>query len=92
MSDAKSEAKAKARERLRGIWAATLMPFRSDLSVDEEGWRRNLRHWYGPLGIKGLFVNGKQGEFASMTVAERRRTAHIAVEEAAAFGGGVMVS
>jgi len=88
----KSEAKAKARERLRGIWAATLTPFRGDLAVDEEGWRRNLRHWYGPLGIRGLFVNGKQGEFYAMTVAERKRTAQIAVEEAAAFGGGVMVS
>jgi 4-hydroxy-tetrahydrodipicolinate synthase len=88
----KSDAKKKAHERLRGIWAATLTPFRTDLSVDEEGWRRNLRHWYGPLGIRGLFVNGKQGEFSSMTVAERKRTAQIALEEAAAFGGGVMVS
>lgn len=88
----KSNAKAAARERLRGIWAATLTPFRADLTLDEEGWRRNLRHWYGPLGIQGLFVNGKQGEFGSMTVAERKRTAQIAVEEAAAFGAGVMVS
>lgn len=86
------EAKRRARERLRGIWAATLTPFRADLSVDEDGWRRNLRHWVGALGIRGLFVNGKQGEFASMTVAERKRTAEIAVEEAAAFGAGVMVS
>jgi 4-hydroxy-tetrahydrodipicolinate synthase len=92
MTQAQSEAKSRARARLRGIWAATLTPFAPDLSVDEAGWRRNLRHWYGPLGIKGLFVNGKQGEFASMTVAERKRTAEIAIEEAAAFGGGVMVS
>ncbi len=92
MKPAGSEAKAKARDQLRGIWAATLTPFRADLSVDEGGWRRNLRHWYGPLGIKGLFVNGKQGEFSSMTVAERKRTAQIAVEEAAAFRAGVMVS
>ena len=87
-----SKAKVKAREQLRGIWAATLTPFRPDLAIDEEGWRRNLRHWYGPLGIQGLFVNGKQGEFSSMTVAERKRTAEIAVEEASAFRAGVMVS
>ena len=68
--DARREnAKKLAREELRGIWAATLTPFRADLSVDEDGWRRNLRHWYGPLGIRGLFVNGKQGEFSSMTIA-----------------------
>jgi 4-hydroxy-tetrahydrodipicolinate synthase len=87
-----SEAKARARARLRGIWAATLTPFRADLALDEEGWRANLAHWYGALGIRGLFVNGKQGEFASMTVAERKRTAEIAVEEARRFDGGVMVS
>ncbi|MGF1596306.1 MAG: dihydrodipicolinate synthase family protein [Acidimicrobiales bacterium] len=88
----RSDAKARARTRLRGIWAATLTPFRPDGSLDEDGWRRNLRHWYGELGITGLFVNGKQGEFASMTVEERQRTAELAVEEARPFGGGVMVS
>jgi len=92
MKPTKSDAKKRAREQLRGIWAATLTPFKSDLSIDEDGWRRNLRHWYGPLGIRGLFVNGKQGEFGSMTVAERKRTAEVAVEEGAAFGAGVMVS
>lgn len=81
-----------ARHRLRGVWAATLTPFADDLSVDVDGWRRNLRHWYGDLGINGLFVNGKQGEFASMTVAERMATVEIAIEEAAPFDGSVMVS
>lgn len=87
-----SEAKARARAHLHGIWAATLTPFREDLSLDEEGWRANLRHWYGALGIRGLFVNGKQGEYFSMTVEERKRTAEIAVEEARKFGGGVMIA
>jgi len=87
-----SEAKARARAHLRGIWAATLTPFRDDLSLDEEGWRTNLRHWYGALGIRGLFVNGKQGEYFSMSLEERKRTAEIAVEEARAFGGGVMIA
>ncbi len=84
--------KARARRHLRGIWAATLTPFHRDLSLDEEGWRGNLRHWYGSLGIRGLFVNGKQGEFASMSIAERKRTAEIAVQEAVPTGGGIMVS
>ena len=80
----KREAKDYAREKLRGIWAATLTPFTSNLEFDEAGWRSNLRHWYRDLGIRGLFVNGKQGEFASMTPAERKRAAEIAVEEAGA--------
>ena len=88
----RNDAKANARERLRGIWAATLTPFAEDLSVDEEGWRRNLRHWYGGLGISGLFVNGKQGEFSSMSLDERKRVVEIAVEEAQPHDGGVLVS
>ncbi len=87
-----SPAKVAARQRLRGVWAATLTPFDDDLALDEDGWRHNLRHWYGELGIRGLFVNGKQGEFASMTVDERKRAAEIAVEEAAPHDGGVLIS
>ena len=88
----KEEAKEYARAHLRGIWAATLTPFTPDLRLDEAGWRHNLRHWYRDLGIAGLFVNGKQGEFYAMSVDERKRTAELAVEEAAGTGGGVMVS
>jgi 4-hydroxy-tetrahydrodipicolinate synthase len=85
----KEEAKEYAFAHLRGIWAATLTPFAADLRLDEAGWRRNLRHWYRELGIAGLFVNGKQGEFYAMSLEERKRTAELAVAER---GGGVMVS
>ncbi len=87
-----SDAKAQARHRLQGIWAATLTPFQADGSLDLDGWRANLRHWYGDLGIRGLFVNGKQGEFASMTTEERKATVEVAIEEARPFDGGVLVS
>ncbi len=92
MAQISSEAKRHAREYLRGVWAATLTPFKADLSLDEDGWRRNLRHWYRDLGIAGLFVNGKQGEFYAMTIAERKRAAELAAEEARANGRGLMVS
>ena len=85
----RQDAKEYARSHLRGIWAATLTPFTQDLRLDEAGWRSNLRHWYRELGIAGLFVNGKQGEFYAMTLEERKRTAELAVAEK---GGGVMVS
>lgn len=85
----RQDAKAYAREHLRGIWAATLTPFKPDLGLDEAGWRRNVRHWTRELGIAGLFVNGKQGEFYAMTLEERKRTAELAVAEQ---GGAVMVS
>jgi 4-hydroxy-tetrahydrodipicolinate synthase len=89
MKYGRQEAKDYARSHLRGIWAATLTPFTQDLRLDEAGWRGNLRHWYRDLGIAGLFVNGKQGEFYAMTLEERKRTAELAVAEK---GGGVMVS
>lgn len=81
------DAKAYAREHLRGVWAAAPTPFRpDDLALDEAGLRRNLRHWIGALGVGGLFISGKQGEFFAMSVAERKRTFEIAVEETHALG------
>jgi 4-hydroxy-tetrahydrodipicolinate synthase len=77
----RQDAKAYAREHFRGIWAAALTPFTADLAIDEAGLRRNFRHWVDDLGIDGVFVSGKQGEFFSMSVAERKRTFDIAVEE-----------
>jgi 4-hydroxy-tetrahydrodipicolinate synthase len=78
----KRDAKDYARAHMKGIWAAALTPFAPDLSVDEQGFRRNLRHWADDLAIDGVFVAGKQGEFFSMSVPERKRAFEIAVEEA----------
>ena len=78
----KSGAKEYARENFRGVWAATLTPFDDSLAMDEAAYRRNLRHWAQTLKLGGLFVSGKQGEFFSMSVAERMRSFELAVEEA----------
>jgi 4-hydroxy-tetrahydrodipicolinate synthase len=75
------DAKAYARDSFKGIWAAALTPFRPDGAIDEAGLRKNFRHWVDDLGIDGVFVSGKQGEFFSMSVAERKRSFDIAVEE-----------
>ncbi len=81
MNYGRRDAKAYAREHFKGIWAAALTPFAPDLAIDEAGLRANLRHWADELGIDGVFVCGKQGEFFSMSVAERKRAFDIAVEE-----------
>ena len=60
MKYAKKDAKSYARQHLKGIWAAALMPFRADLSIDEDGFRHNIIHWTENLGIDGLFIAGKQ--------------------------------
>lgn len=76
----KADAKAYARQHMTGIWAAAMTPFAPDLTVDEDGYRRNMRHWVDELKIDGLFISGKQGEFASMSLAERKRSFELAVE------------
>ena len=76
------EAKDYSRQYMRGIWAAAATPFTpDDLAIDEAGLRRNIRHWIDDLGIDGLFIAGKQGEFFSMSLPERKRLMDIAVEE-----------
>src|SRR6266545_4721294 len=79
MKFSRTDAKAYARQHLRGIWAAALTPFKPDRTIDEAGFRGNLRHWVDDLGVDGVFVCGKQGEFFSMSLAERKRTDYIVV-------------
>ncbi len=86
----RSDAKDFARANMRGIWAAALTPFLPGGAIDEQGFRRNLRHWITDLGIDGVFVAGKQGEFFSLTVQERKRLFEIAAEECAGKAGTVM--
>jgi 4-hydroxy-tetrahydrodipicolinate synthase len=80
----RKDAKAYARAHLSGIWAAAQTPFTPDHAIDEAGLRQNLRHWVNDLAVDGVFVSGKQGEFFSMSLAERKRTFEIAVD---AIGG-----
>lgn len=75
----RKSAKSHARATMRGIWAAALTPFSEDLSIDEAGFRANVAHWIDDLGIDGLFIAGKQGEFFSMSVDERKRCFDLAV-------------
>lgn len=82
MKYTRKDAKAHAFAHMRGIWAAALMPFSDDLSIDAEGFRANMDHWIEDLGIDGFFVAGKQGEFFSMSLEERKRAFDLAVAAA----------
>ena len=92
MSYRRDEAREHALANLRGIWAAALQPFKSDLSLDEEGMRSNIRHWVEDLGIDGVFIAGKQGEYFSMTVEERKRVFQIAADAVRGTGAGTIMS
>jgi len=90
MRYSKLDAKDYAREHMRGIWAAALNPFNDDFSFNEAGLRSNIRHWIDDLDIQGLFIAGKQGEFFSMSLEERKRNFEIAVEECDGKAGTIM--
>ena len=86
----RKDAKDHARKHLTGIWAAGLMPFTETGAMDEEGFAENIRHWTEDLGIDGLFIAGKQGEFFSMSVEERKRCFDLAVKASEGRGQTIM--
>jgi len=86
MNYTKQDAKAYAKANFTGVWAATLTPFNRDGTVDEAAMRANLQHWMSTLTLGGLFVCGKQGEFFSMSLAERKRSFEVAAQVAADLG------
>ena len=90
MKYSKKDAKAHSRATMKGIWAAALMPFTSSLQLDEEGFRRNIDHWIDALKIDGFFIAGKQAEFFSMSLDERKRSFEIAVEACAGRAQTIM--
>lgn len=86
----RATAKSHSRATMRGIWAAANTPFRADGALDEAGYLRNIDHWIGDLGIDGLFVAGKQGEFFSLSLDERKRLCDLTVEAAAGRAQTIM--
>ena len=86
----KNEAKEYSRENMKGIWAAALNPMTEDFSIDEKGLQNNINHWIHDLKIQGFFIAGKQGEFFSMSLAERKRNFEIAVEAVNGKAGTIM--
>lgn len=81
MKYTKHQAKEHARDTMLGIWAAALNPFHADGRFDEAGLRANIRHWVDDLNIQGLFIAGKQGEFWSMSLDERKHNMTVAAQE-----------
>ena len=68
----------------RGIYAATLTPFLSDGSIDEEALRAHLLSVTAEPGIVGILCNGHAGECFLLSREERRRVTEIAAQ---AIGG-----
>jgi 4-hydroxy-tetrahydrodipicolinate synthase len=94
MKYSKQDAKAYSRAHFKGVWAAMLTVFDDKLRVDETACKANLHHWVHDLQLSGLFVSGKQAEYFSMSIAERKRQIEMAVEVASQSktGCGVIAS
>ena len=64
-----------------GVFAATLCPFREDLSIDEEGLRAYTRYLAAVPGMKGLVNNGHTGEVMGLRARERVEVTRIMADE-----------
>jgi len=90
MDYTRKTAKAHAFKTMRGIWAAALTPFAESGAIDEGAVLGNYRHWIDDLKIDGFFVAGKQGEFFSMSLDERKRAFDLAVKACAGKAQTIM--
>jgi 4-hydroxy-tetrahydrodipicolinate synthase len=64
-----------------GVIPANLLPFDSDLRIDERNYRRHLRYLIGTPGVTGVTTNAHASEVATLTPDEQRRSLSIALDE-----------
>jgi 4-hydroxy-tetrahydrodipicolinate synthase len=68
---------------LRGVIPANLMPFDSELRLDEENYRKHLRYLVSTEGVTGITTNAHASEVATLTLEEQQRSLNIALDEVA---------
>src|SRR6202140_3711110 len=64
-----------------GVIPAVLLPFDSELAIDEVSFRRHLREVAATDGISAITINAHSTEVASCTFEEQRRVLEIAQDE-----------
>src|SRR2546426_195994 len=67
--------------RFSGIMPANLLPFTSDLAIDEPAYRPHLRWLVDTRGVTGIVANGHASEVSSLNREERTRSLAIALDE-----------
>lgn len=65
----------------KGVFPAIITPFKEDLSLDEEGLRRNIEY-LEKGGVAGIVPCGTTGESATLTFEEHKKVVEIAVDSA----------
>jgi 4-hydroxy-tetrahydrodipicolinate synthase len=84
MDYGRSEAKAAARERFRGLWAAATTPFDEAGQLDLGAVSADMDRLTSGLGVAGVFCAGVMSEFWALSAAERHHL--VAAVVAAARG------
>ncbi len=64
-----------------GVIPACLMPFRSDLAIDEPAYRKHLRDLASTAGVTAITVNGHAAEVHALDFDEQQRAVAIARDE-----------
>jgi 4-hydroxy-tetrahydrodipicolinate synthase len=64
-----------------GVIPAALLPFNTDLAIDEASFRKHLRDVAATDGISAITINAHSTEVASCTFEEQRRVLDIADDE-----------
>lgn len=65
----------------QGVIPACLLPFKSDLSIDEAAYRKHLRDIVAVAGLSAVTINAHSTEVASCTFDEQARVLDITMDE-----------
>jgi 4-hydroxy-tetrahydrodipicolinate synthase len=68
---------------LGGVIPANLLPFDSDLEIDENNYRWHIRYLIDTKGVAGLTTNAHASEIATLTLEEQQRSLNITLDEVA---------
>ncbi|HEX3499793.1 MAG TPA: dihydrodipicolinate synthase family protein [Stellaceae bacterium] len=63
-----------------GVIPAAILPFASDLAIDEAGFRRHLDELAATKGVTAITINAHSTEVASCSFEEQRRVLAVAME------------
>ncbi|MGD2038954.1 MAG: 4-hydroxy-tetrahydrodipicolinate synthase [Desulfobacterales bacterium] len=66
--------------KLKGTFTVMVTPFTEDEELDEKGFRKNI-DWYIEEGIHGVICLGSTGEFANLSIEERRRVIDLTADQ-----------
>jgi 4-hydroxy-tetrahydrodipicolinate synthase len=84
LNNYKGEVEMSERFIPRGVIPAVLLPFDSELRIDESAYRNHLRDMVTVKGVSALTVNGHSSEVHALSFDEQRQVLDISLDEVGA--------